>query len=65
MVIDEYLIEVALPWLLTQELIVTAGLLLDGDGLLDDHEEVRVILEIVVGLFVLPQHEVADADIVI
>ena len=64
-VIVEDLIEVALPWLLSQELIVTAGLLLDGDGLLDDHEEVRVILEVVVSLFVLPQHEVADADIVI
>lgn len=66
MIIDEYLIEIPLHGLLfSQELIVTAGLLLNSDCFFDDHEEMRVILQVIVSLFVLPQHEIANTNIVI
>lgn len=66
MIIDEYLIEIPLHGLLfSQELIVTAGLLLNSDCFFDDHEEMRVILQVIVSLFVLPQHEVANTNIVV
>lgn len=66
MIIDEYLIEIAFDGLfLGDELVVTAGLLLYGYCFFDDHEEVRIILQIIVSLFVLPQHKVANTDIVI
>lgn len=65
MVVDEYLIEVAFHWFLGYELVVAAGLLLNGYCFFDDHEEMGIILQVIVSLLVLPQHQVANANVIV
>jgi hypothetical protein len=63
--IDEDFVVLLLVGLLREKFIIAVDLLLDGNCLFDYHQEVRIVLEIVVGLLVLPQHQVADSDIVV
>lgn len=65
-VVNQYLLTIGLhlDGFLTEELIVVGQLCLHSDCFFDDHEEMREVLKIVIGLLILPKHQISYSDIV-